>query len=135
MTTRVDAFEFGLTANRFDFTCASAGIVAIVCSAAPKTGGDTALETTTERKTATPKQYQVIVLDDDYTPMEFVTTLLQNVFRLDRDTAVAKTMTIHREGQAVCGTYTYDIALTKADQVIESAQKSGYPLMAVTKPA
>jgi len=130
MTIRVDGSEFGLTRNRFDFTCASAGITGVVCASSP--ASDTALDTSV--KTEIPKKYQVVVLDDDYTPMAFVIDLLQRVFRLDADTAIRKTMQIHQTGQAVCGTYSYDIALAKVDQVIESARKEGHPLLAAARP-
>lgn len=135
MTARVDGSAFGMTPNRFDFTCASAGITDIFCSTAPDADGDIALDSSIEEKTEIPRQYHVIVLNDDYTPMAFVIRLLMGTFRMDLETAMGKTSEIDKKGSAICGTYTHDIAYTRADQVIEAARKENHPLMAIAKPA
>lgn len=131
---RIDGSEFELTENRFDFTCASVGIVGISCHSPAAPGGDTALDTTEQKKIETPRQYHVIILNDDYTPVSFVENLLQRVFGMSALTAAIKTLEIHRDGKTVCGTYGCDIAEAKAAQVIGESRKNGHPLHAITQP-
>lgn len=81
-----------------------------------------------------PSLYQVVLLNDDYTPMEFVVHVLQNFFSKTMDEATAIMLKIHTEGRGVCGVYSKDIATTKADRVIDLAQENGHPLQALIEP-
>ena len=81
-------------------------------------------------ETKTPKMYSVVLLNDDYTTMEFVVTVLENVFQKGPAEAFRLMMQVHTEGRAVCGTYTYEVAETKADTVHDLAGREGFPLQA-----
>jgi ATP-dependent Clp protease adaptor protein ClpS len=81
-----------------------------------------------------PSLYRVVLLNDDYTPMDFVVTVLETIFRKSHEEAVQLMMEIHQKGAAVCGVYTRDIAETKADQVVEVARMNEYPLQCVIEP-
>lgn len=78
-----------------------------------------------------PSMYQVLLLNDDYTPMEFVVFIIQEQFNKDVDTAMQIMMKVHVEGRAVCGVYTKDVALTKVDMVLTHAKQAGHPLQCV----
>jgi ATP-dependent Clp protease adaptor protein ClpS len=80
-------------------------------------------------KTAQPPLYKVVMLNDDYTPMEFVVEVLQAYFRMDRDKAVQIMLQVHTQGRAVAGIFTRDIAETKVTQVINYARKHQHPLL------
>ena len=79
-------------------------------------------------KTAPPPMYKVLLLNDDFTPMDFVIDLLKKYFNKDHTTATEIMLNIHTKGKGICGTYSYDIAETKAAQVIEDARSNEYPL-------
>lgn len=76
-----------------------------------------------------PSMYRVFLLNDDYTPMEFVVTLLEKLFGMDREKATRIMLQVHSQGKGVCGIYTYEIAETKVAQVSEYAQRHQHPLM------
>jgi ATP-dependent Clp protease adaptor protein ClpS len=80
-------------------------------------------------KTAQPPLYKVVMLNDDYTPMEFVVEVLQTYFRMTRDKAVQIMLQVHTQGRAVAGIFTRDIAETKVTQVINYARKHQHPLL------
>ena len=80
-----------------------------------------------------PKKFEVILLNDDYTSMEFVVEVLKCFFKKDALAAEAIMLKIHFEGEAVCGTYPYDIAQSKVSQVIEYSRKNEQPLMCVLR--
>jgi ATP-dependent Clp protease adaptor protein ClpS len=80
-------------------------------------------------KTAQPPLYKVVMLNDDFTPMEFVVQVLQTYFRMDRDKAVQIMLQVHTQGRAVAGIFTRDIAETKVTQVINYARKHQHPLL------
>jgi len=80
-----------------------------------------------------PKTFEVILLNDDYTTMEFVVDVLRSFFKKDALAAEAIMLKIHIEGEAVCGTYPYDIAQSKVSQVIEYSRKNEQPLMCVLR--
>lgn len=86
------------------------------------------------QKTKPPQMYQVVMLNDDYTPMEFVVGVIQDFFGKDLETATQIMLKIHLDGRGVCGIYTRDVASTKVDQVMEAAQKAGHPLQCVAEP-
>jgi ATP-dependent Clp protease adaptor protein ClpS len=95
--------------------------------------GAVVLERRTE-KVKPPQMYQVVLLNDDYTPMEFVVVVIQEFFNKDRETATQIMLKIHLDGKGVCGVYSKDVAATKVDQVTEAAKKSGHPLQCVSEP-
>lgn len=78
---------------------------------------------------ARPPMYKVIVLNDDFTPMDFVVDVLEYFFGMDREQATRTMLAIHTEGHATAGIYTRDVAETKAAQVIDYAQENQHPLM------
>ena len=80
------------------------------------------------------KGYRVLLLNDDYTPMEFVVVVIQEFFNKDSDTATQIMLKIHLDGKGVCGVFSKDVAATKVDQVTEAARKSGHPLQCVSEP-
>lgn len=79
-------------------------------------------------RTKRPSMYQVLLLNDDYTPMEYVVNILQSFFDKDHAEATRIMLKVHNEGRAVVGAYTYEIAETKVVLVTEDARKNGYPL-------
>ena len=96
-------------------------------------GGSVVLERRTQ-KTKPPQMYQVVMLNDDYTPMEFVIVVLQEFFSKDREQATQIMLKIHLDGKGVCGVYSRDIAATKVEQVLDAAAKAGHPLQCVSEP-
>jgi ATP-dependent Clp protease adaptor protein ClpS len=85
-------------------------------------------------KTKPPQMYQVALLNDDYTPMEFVVYVIMDFFGKDRDTAIAIMLKIHVDGKGICGVFSKDVAATKVNTVMEAAQNAGHPLQAVSEP-
>jgi ATP-dependent Clp protease adaptor protein ClpS len=85
-------------------------------------------------RTEPPQMYQVVMLNDDFTPMEFVVLVLQEFFSKDRESATQIMLKIHLDGKGVCGVYTRDVAATKVDQVMDAARKAGHPLQCVSEP-
>ena len=81
-----------------------------------------------------PRQYKVIFHNDDFTTMEFVTDVLRRVFNKPADEAVTLMMRVHKEGQAVVGIYSYDVAMTKASQATAMARNEGFPLKITCEP-
>jgi ATP-dependent Clp protease adaptor protein ClpS len=98
--------------------------------------GETTLtpKTTTKPKLERPKLYKVMLVNDDYTPREFVTMVLKAVFRMSEDTGRRVMMTAHQMGVAVVVVCTKDIAETKATEAIDLAKEAGFPLMFTTEP-
>ena len=86
------------------------------------------------QKVKPPQMHQVVLLNDDYTPMEFVVVVLQEFFGKDRETATQIMLHIHLDGRGVCGIYTHDVASTKVEQVLAAAHQAGHPLQAITEP-
>lgn len=89
----------------------------------------------TKVKTAKPKMYHVIFLNDDFTPMDFVTVILQQIFSKSRAEAIAIMLEVHNFNRSVVGTYTHEIAEQKVYETIEIAKVNGHPLSAITEPA
>jgi ATP-dependent Clp protease adaptor protein ClpS len=75
-----------------------------------------------------PPLYKVLLLNDDYTPMDFVVVVLQTVFAMSREKATQVMLQVHREGMGVCGTYTREVAAAKVDQVLDIAKRHQHPL-------
>ena len=88
-----------------------------------------------ENKLAPPPMYQVVMLNDDYTPMEFVVAVLCRVFGKTSEEAERIMLKVHHEGRAVCGIYTRDVAATKVEQVMRLANANQHPLQCVMEPA
>ena len=91
-----------------------------------------------ERKTARtkpPSLYQVVLLNDDYTPMEFVVMVLQEYFNRDLETATQIMLKIHHDGRGVCGVYSKDVAGTKVELVLAAARRGGHPLQCIMESA
>ena len=86
------------------------------------------------QKTRPPSMYQVVMLNDDYTPMEFVVIVIQEFFSKDLETATQIMLKIHLDGRGVCGVYSRDVAQTKVDQVMDAANKAGHPLQCISEP-
>ena len=86
-------------------------------------------------RTKPPRLYQVLMLNDDYTPMEFVVMVLQTYFQRDLETATLIMLKIHHEGRAVCGVYPKDVAATKVELVVAAARKVGHPLQCTMEAA
>ena len=86
------------------------------------------------QKTQPPQMYHVLMLNDDYTPMEFVIVVLQEFFSKDREAATQIMLKIHLDGKGVCGVYSRDVAATKVDQVLDAAHQAGHPLQCVSEP-
>jgi ATP-dependent Clp protease adaptor protein ClpS len=103
--------------------------------APPDAGTDDAvvLERRTQR-VQPPQMYQVVLLNDDYTPMEFVVHIIQEFFSKDRETATQIMLKIHLEGKGICGVYSRDVASTKVDQVLQAARAAGHPLQCLSEP-
>ena len=76
-----------------------------------------------------PPLYRVVLLNDDYTPMEFVVQILQSIFGMDRSTATRIMLEVHTKGKGVCGVYTFEIAETKVAQVVGLAEQHQHPLL------
>jgi len=96
-------------------------------------GNSVVLERRTQ-KVALPPMYQVVMLNDDFTPMEFVIEVLQEFFSKDKEQATQIMLKIHLDGRGICGVYSRDIAATKVDQVLQAAHQAGHPLQAVSEP-
>jgi len=88
----------------------------------------------TKTTTARPRLYKVILLNDDFTPRDFVVAVLKAVFRMNADRAYAVMMTAHRKGACVIAVYTRDVAETKAKEATELGKQKGYPLFFSTEP-
>ena len=100
---------------------------------APKGDGDLALQEA-KPELKQPPMYQVVMINDDYTPMEFVVEVLQLFFAMGREKATQVMLAVHTQGKAVCGIYTRDIAETKAEKVHELAREVGMPLRLTVEP-
>jgi ATP-dependent Clp protease adaptor protein ClpS len=90
--------------------------------------GRTDLVTKTRPKTKKPSLYKVLLLNDDYTPMEFVVLVLEKFFSKGGDEAYRIMMHVHQKGVGVCGVFTYEVAETKVTQVMDFARQNGHPL-------
>jgi len=98
-----------------------------------ETSGSVVVERQTA-KTKPPPMYQVILLNDDYTPMEFVVLVLQKFFGKDEQQAMQIMLTVHHEGRGVCGVFPKDVAATRITQVLQFARTRQHPLQCVMEP-
>ena len=88
---------------------------------------------TSKQKLKIPNRFEVLLLNDDYTSMDFVVEVLKRFFHKEFSAAEAIMLKIHIEGEAICGTYSFDVAQTKVSQVIEYSRKNDQPLMSVIR--
>jgi len=95
------------------------------------TGRGTAVITRTRAKTKKPSLYRVLILNDDYTPMEFVVHVLERFFQKDREAATRIMLHVHNHGVGECGIYTFEVAETKVSQVMDFARQHQHPLQCV----
>ena len=96
--------------------------------------GDSVVLERRTQKVQPPQMYQVVMLNDDYTPMEFVVVVIQEFFGKDLEAATQIMLKIHLDGKGVCGVYSKDVAATKVDQVLDAAAKAGHPLKCISEP-
>jgi ATP-dependent Clp protease adaptor protein ClpS len=94
-------------------------------------GPATSVITKTKPKTKRPSLYRVLILNDDYTPMEFVVHILEKFFQKDAEAATKIMLHVHHHGIGECGVFTYEIAETKVTQVMDFARKHQHPLQCV----
>jgi ATP-dependent Clp protease adaptor protein ClpS len=93
-----------------------------------RNGVGTSVVTETKTKTKRPSLYKVLLLNDDYTPMEFVVHILERFFHKSREEATVIMLHVHQHGVGICGVFTYEVAETKVTQVIDFARKHQHPL-------
>lgn len=91
--------------------------------------------TRTRTRTKTPSPYKVLMLNDDYTPMEFVVLVLQRFFKMDIEDATRVMLHVHQRGVGVCGVFSYEVAETKVAQVIDFARQNQHPLQCTLEKA
>lgn len=91
-------------------------------------GSQTGVVTKTRPKTKKPRLFKVLLLNDDYTPMEFVVFILESIFSKSREDATSIMLHVHQKGIGLCGVYTYEVAETKVAQVMELARENQHPL-------
>jgi ATP-dependent Clp protease adaptor protein ClpS len=101
----------------------------------PRQDGGTSIKERPETKEKDPTFYQVVLLNDDYSTMDFVIQVLEEVFQKSPAEAYRVMMQVHVNGRGVAGVYTYEIAETKADKVATMAHEAGYPLRATVEEA
>jgi ATP-dependent Clp protease adaptor protein ClpS len=97
----------------------------------PGTAPGSAVITKTRPQVKRPSMYRVLLLNDDYTPMEFVVDVLQRFFNKDHDSATRIMLHVHHHGIGECGVFTYEVAETKVTQVMDFARKHQHPLQCV----
>ncbi len=91
-------------------------------------GSQTGVVTKTAPKTKKPPLYKVLLLNDDFTPMEFVVYVLERFFHKNRQEATTIMLHVHRRGVGICGIFTYEVAETKVNQVVDHARQNQHPL-------
>ena len=97
--------------------------------------GQVGVATRTRAKSKKPSQYKVLLLNDDYTPMEFVVMVLKRFFRMDLEQATRVMLHVHQRGVGVCGVYPYEVAETKVTQVMDFARANEHPLQCTLEKA
>lgn len=151
MTAKVTDFYFNMPASRMSLSCdkrpilyharsARAGLAPLMQAGR---GGDeggrgngpggpgTSVITRVKPQTKRPSLYRVLILNDDYTPMEFVVHVLEKFFNKDAEAATQIMLHVHHHGIGECGVYTYEVAETKVTQVMDFARKHQHPLQCV----
>lgn len=98
-------------------------------------GPNIGVATRTRAQTRRPSLYKVLLLNDDYTPMEFVVHVLQRFFRMDMEEATRVMLQVHQRGVGVCGIFSYEVAETKVNQVMDFARQNQHPLQCTLEKA
>lgn len=98
-------------------------------------GQERGVVTKTRPKTKKPSLYRVLMMNDDYTPMEFVVQILIGIFNKTAEEATTVMLNVHQNGVGVCGVYTYEIAETKVTQVMDAAKRNQHPLQCTMEKA
>ncbi|MGF7152030.1 ATP-dependent Clp protease adapter ClpS [Sphingomonas sanxanigenens] len=98
-------------------------------------GNGLGVATRTRTRTRKPSLYKVLMLNDDYTPMEFVVLVLQRFFRMNMEDATRVMLHVHQKGVGVCGVFTYEVAESKVAQVIDFARENQHPLQCTLEKA
>ncbi|WBO24513.1 ATP-dependent Clp protease adapter ClpS [Sphingomonas abietis] len=99
------------------------------------TGNGVGVATRTRSRTKKPSLYKVLMLNDDYTPMEFVVLCLQRFFRMNIEDATRVMLHVHQKGVGVCGVFSHEVAETKATQVVDFARQQQHPLQCTIEKA
>ena len=99
------------------------------------TGPSVGIATRTRTRTKKPSLYKVLMLNDDYMPMEFVVHVLQQFFRMDMEQATRVMLHVHQRGVGVCGIFSYEVAETKVNQVMDFARQNQHPLQCTLEKA
>lgn len=97
--------------------------------------GQLGVATKAKTKPKKPSQYKVLLLNDDYTPMEFVVMVLKRFFRMDMEQATRVMLHVHQRGVGVCGVFPYEVAETKVNQVMDFARQNQHPLQCTLEKA
>ena len=98
-------------------------------------GSQTGVVTKTQTKTKQPSMYKVLLLNDDYTPMEFVVMVLKRFFKMDLEQATRVMLHVHQKGVGICGVFSYEVAETKVNQVMDFARQNQHPLQCTLEKA
>jgi len=98
-------------------------------------GSEVGIATKTRTKPKKPSQYKVLLLNDDYTPMEFVVMVLKRFFGMDLEQATRVMLHVHQKGVGVCGIFPYEVAETKVNQVMDFARQNQHPLQCTLEKA
>jgi ATP-dependent Clp protease adaptor protein ClpS len=101
----------------------------------PGDGSQVGIATKTRAKPKKPSQFKVLMLNDDYTPMEFVVIVLKRFFHMDMEQATRVMLHVHQKGVGVCGIFPYEIAETKVNQVMDFARQNQHPLQCTLEKA
>lgn len=120
-----------LSANPAGFPLAMAGRDEDGGAEGPSVG----VATRTRARTKRPSLYKVLMLNDDYTPMEFVVHVLQRFFKMDMEEATRVMLQVHQRGVGVCGIFSYEVAETKVNQVMDFARENQHPLQCTLEKA
>ena len=99
------------------------------------TDGEIGIATKTKARPKKPSQYKVLMLNDDYTPMEFVVMVLKRFFQMDLEQATRVMLHVHQRGVGVCGIFPYEVAETKVNQVMDFARENQHPLQCTLEKA
>jgi ATP-dependent Clp protease adaptor protein ClpS len=98
-------------------------------------GPGVSVATRTRTRTKCPSHYKVLMLNDDYTPMEFVVHVLQRFFKMDMEEATRVMLHVHQRGVGICGVFSYEVAETKVNQVMDFARQNQHPLQCTLEKA
>lgn len=98
-------------------------------------GPGVGIATRTRAKAKKPSMYKVLLLNDDYTPMEFVVMVLQRFFNMDIESATQVMLHVHQQGMGICGVFTFEVAETKVNQVMDAARQNQHPLQCTLEKA